>query len=172
MVFTQRFFLGYTDFRAETPISEGNPISEGKMQEFSKPDPSSKGGRRAFVPTRSQRDTVTLLIAAGFSEPAIASVIGCCQNTLRRYFATELETGRAARRAENLLRLEQSAAVGHVGAMKTLEAIFDRAETKQQPPKGKAEGRVSKRARAALAAATAGGPEWGDDLWPDGHRPQ
>jgi hypothetical protein len=62
------------------------------MQEFPKSDRPSKGGRRPFVPTRRQRDKVTLLIAAGFPEPAIAIAIGCCQNTLRRYFATELQT--------------------------------------------------------------------------------
>ena len=70
------------------------------MQEFPKSDRPSKGGRRPFVPTRRQRDKVTLLIAAGFPEPAIAIAIGCCQNTLRRYFATELQNGRVLRRLE------------------------------------------------------------------------
>jgi hypothetical protein len=138
------------------------------MQEFAKSDPPSTGGRHAFVPTREQRDTVMLLIAASFSEPQIAAVIGICQNTLRRHFAQELQNGRAVRRGENLRRLEQAAAAGHVGAMKVLEAIFDRAETRQLG-KGKVEaGPTTKKAAAARAAVTAGqGSEWGDDLvWP------
>ena len=162
------FILGYTDFRAETLISEG------KMQEFAKSDRPSKGGRRPFVPTRRQRDKATLLIAAGFPEPAIAIAIGCCQNTLRRYFATELENGRAIRRAQNLQRLERAAAAGSVGAMRILEGIFGRAETKQ-PGKDKAEARPSKRILAQRAAATAGGAgtPWGSDLdWSNGGRPQ
>jgi hypothetical protein len=57
------------------------------------------------------------------------------------------------------------AAAGHGGAMRILEAIFDRAETKQLS-KDKAEARLPKKVRAQRAAATAGGPpsEWGDDL--------
>ena len=163
------FILGYTDFRVETPILEG------KMQEFPKSDRPSKGGRRPFVPTRRQRDKVTLLIAAGFPEPAIAIAIGCCQNTLRRYFATELQNGRVLRRLENLLRLERQAAAGSVGAMRILEGIFCRAENKQLQVKGKAEARPSKRVLAQRAAAAAGGvgSGWGDDLaWSSGGRPQ
>ena len=163
------FILGYTDFRVETPILEG------KMQEFPKSDRPSKGGRRPFVPTRRQRDKVTLLIAAGFPEPAIAIAIGCCQNTLRRYFATELQNGRVLRRLENLLRLERQAAAGSVGAMRILEGIFCRAENKQLQVKGRAEARPSKRVLAQRAAATAGGvgSGWGDDLaWSSGGRPQ
>jgi hypothetical protein len=114
-----------------------------------------------------------LLIAAGFPEAAIAIAIGCCQNTLRRYFATELQNGRVLRRLENLLRLERQAASGSVGAMRILEGIFCRAENKQV--KGKAEARPSKRVLAQRAAATAGGvgSGWGDDLaWSSGGRPQ
>ena len=159
--------MGYSVFRVETPILEG------KMQEFPKSDRPSKGGRRAFVPTRRQRDKATLLAAASFSEPQIATVIGCCQNTLRKHFAAEIQNGRAIRRAENLQRLEQAAAAGSVAAMRILEGIFGRAESKQ--PQGKVETRPSKRVLAQRAAATAGGvgSGWGDDLvWPDGRRPQ
>ena len=53
------FILGYTDFRAESPILEG------KMQELPKSDRPSKGGRRALHPDAKQRDRVALLIAGG-----------------------------------------------------------------------------------------------------------
>jgi hypothetical protein len=116
-----------------------------------------------------------LLIAAGFPEAAIAIAIGCCQNTLRRNFATELQNGRVLRRLENLLRLERQAAAGSVGAMRILEGIFCRAENKQLQVKGKAVPRPSKRVLAQRAATTAGGAGsgWGDDLaWSSGGRPQ
>jgi hypothetical protein len=111
-LFTERFFMGYTDFRAETPILEG------KMPEFAKSDQPSKGGRPPFSPTSKQRDRVALLAAGGIPQPAIAAVLGCCERTLRNYFAVELETGRGVKRAQNLERLEAAAKRGNVSAMK------------------------------------------------------
>ena len=140
------------------------------MPEFTKSDQPSKGGRPSFKPTIQQRDRVALLAAGGIPQPAIAALVGCCERTLRTYFAVELETGRGVKRAENLERLEAAAKGGSIGAMKTLEAIFGHAETKQLQGKSKAEARPSKKAAAARAAVTAGqGSEWGDDLiWSGG----
>jgi hypothetical protein len=157
--------MGYTDFRAETSILEG------KMPEFAKSDQPSKGGRPPFNPTAKQRDQVALLAAGGIPQPAIAAMLGCCERTLRNHFRAELEMGRFVKRAENFERIEAAAKAGSIGAMKTLEAIFGRAETKQ-PGKDKAE---PKRVLAQRAAATAGGAgtPWGSDLdWSNDRRPQ
>src|SRR5262249_51793839 len=100
--------------------------------------------------------------------------LGCCERTLRYCFKAELEIGRGVKRAENLERLEAAAKGGSIGAMKTLEAIFGHAETKQLQGKSKPETRPSKRALAARAAAAAGGAgtPWGSDLdWSTGGRP-
>jgi hypothetical protein len=161
--------LGYNDFRAETPILEG------KMPEFAKSDQPSKGGRAPFNPTAKQRDRVALLAAGGIPQPAIAAMLGCCERTLRNHFGAELEMGRGVKRAENLERLEAAAKGGSIGAMKTLEAIFGHAETKQLQGKSKAAPQPSKRVLAQRAAATAGGARtpWGSDLdWSNGGRPQ
>lgn len=47
--------------------------------------------------------------AGGIPEPAIAAVLGICQNTLRKHFEVELDCGRGVKRAENLKRLEVAA---------------------------------------------------------------
>ena len=145
------------------------------MPEFAKSDQASKGGRRPFVPTQQQRDRVALLAAGGIPQPSIAAMIGICERTLRNHFGAELEVGRGVKRAENLERLEAAAKAGSIGAMKTLEAIFGHAETKQLQGKSKAAPQPSKGILAQRAAATAGGlgSGWGDDLaWPDGRQPQ
>ena len=100
------------------------------------------------------------------SQPAIAAMLGCCERTLRYCFKAEFEIGRGVKRAENLERLEAAAKGGSIGAMKTLEAIFGHAETKQLQGKSKPEARPSKRTLAARAAAAAGGAgtPWGSDL--------
>jgi hypothetical protein len=68
------------------------------MPETEKSHPSSKPGRRPFKPTAKHRDLVMLLTAGGIPQPAIAAVLGCCERTLRSYFAVELETGRGVKR--------------------------------------------------------------------------
>ena len=144
------------------------------MPENAKPHPSSKRGRPPFNPTAKQRDLVMLLTAGGLTEPAIAAVLGCCERTLRNHFGAELEMGCGVKRAENLERLEAAAKGGSIGAMKTLEAIFGHAETKQLQGRNKPEARPTKRVLAQRAAANAGGAgtPWGSDLdWSNGGRP-
>ena len=57
------------------------------MPEFAKSDQPSKSGRAPFNPTAKQRDRVALLAAGGIPQPAIAAMLGCCERTLRNYFA-------------------------------------------------------------------------------------
>lgn len=84
-------------------------------------EPRGQAGKR-FVPSKSQRSRVVLLVAAGFSEPSIADVLGICQNTLRKHFPDEMRSGRDRKLAENLARLDKAAAGGNVTAQKYLDA--------------------------------------------------
>jgi len=85
-------------------------------------DKTNKGGPgNPLKVTKADRRKVMLLCAAGFSERAIANVLGTTQVTVRKHFAEELETGRAQIQAENLSRLDRAAAKGNVSAMKYLD---------------------------------------------------
>jgi predicted transcriptional regulator len=114
---------------------------------------SNKRGPLPFVPTKAQRQEVMLLVAAGMSEPSIASVIGICQSTLRKHFAEELLFGHARKQAENLARLEKAARKGNVTAMKylagKLEVIPERAPPEPKPQK------LGKKEAAEVDAQTA-----------------
>jgi hypothetical protein len=169
--------------RALVNFRDNFPETGQKMPETEKSHPSSKRGRRPFTPTAKHRDRVALLAAAGIPQPAIAAVLGCCERTLRNYFAVELETGRGVKRAQNLERLEAAAKRGNVSAMKALAAAFDRGEHREQSAgetaavrRERAEAavreRMSKRQLEQRDALTAGlDSDWGDDLlqpadWP------
>jgi hypothetical protein len=148
------------------------------MPETEKSHPSSKRGRRPFNPTAKHRDRVMLLAAGGIPQPAIAAVLGCCDRTLRNYFAVELKSGRGVKRAQNLERLEAAAKRGNVSAMKALAQAFDRGESQElraaesaaerrERAEAAVRERVSKRQLLARDAATAGlDSDWGEDLLP------
>lgn len=53
----------------------------------------NKGGRPPFEPTDEQRRIVNVMAAGGFQQLAIAQALGISDNTLRKYFAEELEAG-------------------------------------------------------------------------------
>jgi hypothetical protein len=147
------------------------------MPENAKPHPSSKRGRPPFHPTARHRNRVMLLAAAGLRELAIAAVLGICRRTLQTYFAAELATGRAIKRALNLERLEAAAKRGNVSAMKALRRPSIAVNTRSRSPAnlrrhvGRPEAavreRLTKPALEERAAATAGlNSDWSDDLQP------
>jgi hypothetical protein len=131
-------------------------------------------------PTDEQRLKVEELAACGMKQVGIAAVIGCNEDTLRRYFAVELAQGPARRRAEILGLLYTAARKGNVSANKHLELMthraaaessFTGAETQPERPPAKPE-KLGKKEEAALAAQSAGkDSEWGDDLAFSGRRP-
>lgn len=124
-----------------------------------------KRGPQPFKPSEKQRKLVSLLVAGGISEPAIAKRIGICQNTLRRWFGDELQSGHETKRAENLERLDKAAASGNVTAQKYLDTKFERIGAKATLT-APAE-RVGKKEIVRATALTAGeNSEWGDDLAP------
>ena len=134
-------------------------------------------GQPSFKPTARHRKDVMLFKAAGLSEPAIAAAVGISQNTLRKYFAVELETGRDVQRAKNLKRMVKAADKGSVTAQKALHAIFDQGDKSdllQDPDFGadrqlaaeeKVLKRVTKKDLVHTEAVNAGAnSEWADDL--------
>lgn len=54
---------------------------------------ASKGGRPPFQPTDEQRRLVEVMSAGGFQQDAIAYAIGISDDTLRKYFSTEIAAG-------------------------------------------------------------------------------
>ena len=56
-------------------------------------------GRKPFAPTNAQREAVRRMSGIGLTQPQIAQLIGdgICEDTLVKYFGTELELGRAQR---------------------------------------------------------------------------
>jgi hypothetical protein len=135
-------------------------------------------GRKPVTFTDQQRDDVRLFAAAGIAEAGIAMMFGVSVGTLRKYCREEITCGRSFMRATNVRRLNEAAAAGSVSAMKALQVIFDRAESKQ-PLDGEFERKRQERLEAAVRqrmskrqllerdALTAGqDTDWGTDLLP------
>ena len=138
------------------------------LQETPQP---KKRGPKPYAPKKAERDDVALFMASGMSEPRIAAVLGICQNTLRKHFATELQIGRDREMAANLKRLRKAAAKGNVTAMKHLDAKYGTVSTEHsfaapeaQPDRPE---KLGKKEQAMREASTAGqGTTWGQDLEP------
>lgn len=70
---------------------------------------SRKG--KTYEPTDDERETVKLMVAAGIPVKRIAKVKGMSDNTLRKHFAREIETGHdevTTRIADSLVRKAES----------------------------------------------------------------
>jgi len=136
----------------------------------------ARRGRPEFKPTDEMRAKVEECIGCGMTHEDIARAIGCCDKTLEKHFADELQYGRARKRSEALELIWASARKGNVSAQKKLvdmtgtlaaHAAWDDAESRQPAPL-----KLGKKEQQAIAAATAGiGSEWGDDLIPGGSKP-
>jgi hypothetical protein len=134
-------------------------------------------GRKPATFTVRQREDVRLFAAGGLAEAGIAAVLGVGVGTLRKHCKKEIACGRSFKRAANLKRLEEAAAAGNVAAMKALQVIFDRAESKQLDGESEAvrraraeasiRERLNKRQLLERDALTAGqDTDWGTDLMP------
>ena len=146
------------------------------MPEFAKSDQPSKGGSSSLQPHCQNSATgwhCWPLVASRSRRSRRCSAVASGRCGI--ISAPSSKWAAAWKRAENLERLEAAAKGGSIGAMKTLEAIFGHAETKQLQGKSKAAPQPSKRVLAQRAAATAGGARtpWGSDLdWSNGGRSQ
>lgn len=68
--------------------------------------------RPTYQPTQKERDQVKLLVGLGTPQEKIAKIIGIAENTLRKHFADELETGLANMNAQVAASLYKTATQG------------------------------------------------------------
>ena len=61
-------------------------------------NPTNKGGRPPFKPTKKQRDEVMNLIATGSNMNEVIAAIGVDKETLHKHFAVELATAKSKKR--------------------------------------------------------------------------
>lgn len=80
------------------------------------PVPARPVGRRKFVVTEKDKNHVTVLVAVGTEQNAIASILGISPKTLRKHFAYELANAYALVRADIAGKLIQKARGGDVFA--------------------------------------------------------
>lgn len=135
-----------------------------------------KRGRPAFRKTPALAKRVEELTSGGMSQEAIAKVLGCDSDTLRKHFGDELDNGIQRRRAEVIGLLFKSARGGNVTAQKKLEEMTGRIAAEEgftgdrtgdagAPAAAPRPKKLGKKEEAAEAAETAGaGTNWGEDL--------
>lgn len=110
-----------------------------------------------FIPTDEQRESVEIAIACGMSERDVAVAVGICRETLRKYFAQELLTGRAKKRFQLYSEMWKTATDGNVSMQKHLEshlAAIDGGETFREKAVAAADPKLGKKEAALLAAQT------------------
>lgn len=167
------------NFGLEHPILARN-WKMAKSQENEVIPEKQKRGQPAFKPTSKHRNDVMLFKAAGLSEEAIAASLKISQNTLRKYFAVELEMARGVQRAKNLRRMVKAADKGSVSAQKALHVLFDKGAQEELAREDfgaekaapvtaaeKVRSRITKKELVEQDAINAGvGTEWESDLSP------
>ena len=75
-------------------------------------------------PTKRQCHQVELAVAVGMSLETIADAMEVSRRTLCRMFARELAVGRAKKMLASVVRLDDLAAKGNVGAAKYLHGLM------------------------------------------------
>ena len=89
-------------------------------------------GRPRLKPTAKQRNRVSLMKAAGWSNERIAAQIEIARNTLELHFAKELEFGADRKRLELMEHLEAASKKRNASASKQLIEMIDQAATLRQ----------------------------------------
>lgn len=146
-----------------------------------KPDPNQpkrSRGRPEYVPTPAARRTVEEMAADNKSQDVIARALGIKDDTLRKYFATELANGAAKKHKEALALMWKFAKKGSATLINKLvertqaaasAASFEKTDRAENDlPSARAPARLGKKDAAREAAINAGGPgsKWGDLLTP------
>ncbi|PWB94672.1 hypothetical protein [Methylosinus sporium] len=131
-----------------------------------------KRGRPAFRKTPALAKRVEELTSGGMSQGAIAKVLRCDSDTLRKHFGDELDNGIQRRRAEVISLLFKSARGGNVTAQKKLEEMTGRAAVEDEfngdrapapaSPKPKKVGK--KESESAQATSMVEDQDWGADI--------
>jgi hypothetical protein len=78
----------------------------------------NRGGRPAFEPTDSQRQLVQVLVSNGIAQRVIAHHLSIHEDTLRKHFRDELESGREHVEAALGAALVRAGLAGNVNAIR------------------------------------------------------
>lgn len=134
------------------------------------PRPSRARGRPSFEWSREKSNKIMLLFACGYTQSAVAKVIGCDMKTLRKHFSLECREQANAElvvRSGMMARLADQVEAGNVGAARQLDRMIHAERmklaappvakpTRGAPPKGVKEVRKN-----AAYDAGMGDDEWG-----------
>jgi hypothetical protein len=100
------------------------PEQRERKATSSPPSPRKrKRGRRPYVPSSTDRQRVSLAVAAGLTLNEISAAIDLPVRSVSRAFAQELASGRAKVLLEALVLLRKSAIAGNVSAQRSLVQI-------------------------------------------------
>ena len=91
-----------------------------------------KAGRPKYTPTQEVRNKVEAMTTAGLREEVMARILDISRNTLREYYATELETGRDKVLTGNTVALVKASRNGNVTAMIYLQKCLGGSEWKEK----------------------------------------
>jgi len=111
------------------------------------PKPPRGQGRPEFEWSHEKSNRIMVLFACGYTHAEVAAVIGCDAKTLRKVFSRECrEKGRAdlVMRSGMMMQLVSEAEKGSVTAIKQLEAMVEREQTRVLGEKVKARGKPDK----------------------------
>jgi AcrR family transcriptional regulator len=81
--------------------------------------------RKRILPTKANRERVSLGVAVGLTVAEIAAALGISKTTVEHLYSHEIRTGRAARRLEAAERLDKASAKGNVSATKALLLLME-----------------------------------------------
>lgn len=122
-------------------------------------------GRKAYAKSKENQQLVTDLVAGGMTHAKIATVLGCDEKTLRKYYSRELDEGDVIVEAEAISVLMHKMRTGNMAATKqVLEMVSLRRmpSKKFQPAEPKPEPLGKKALQEKSAADVPSG--WGDLL--------
>ncbi len=111
------------------------------------PKPPRGQGRPGFEWTREKSNRLMVLFACGYSQKDAAPLIGCDVKTLRKVFSRECAEMKRAElvvRSGMMAKLVEEAEGGSVSAIKQLEAMVEREQTRVMGEKVKARGKAEK----------------------------
>lgn len=101
----------------KAPRKKAKPRAARKPQKNRNTEGLMPGGHNEHVPTPEARQTVANAAGIGLQHAMIATLIGVSENTLRKHYQLELDSGRARATFKVAAKLFNRAESGDLGAM-------------------------------------------------------
>lgn len=89
----------------------GKPIEKRILPQYRSRYQDAQQGKGAYQPTDKERNQVSVLISCGLTHEQICTVLGISDQTLRKYFQNELDTGFAKVYGQMATTLVQNALI-------------------------------------------------------------